>query len=169
MAGGWALDLFPGRQIRPHADTDIVIHRSDQAKIAEFRTHTPGLSLWDGSSYLETTPNVWLRESMDRPWSLELMFLDGEGDRWVYRRSKEISGRVDDPGLVNDEGISFLRPEIQLLFKGGSSRRRQKDDDDFLAVLPHLPVASKEWFARCLYARFPQGHEWIVHLKGRAS
>jgi ribosomal protein S18 acetylase RimI-like enzyme len=174
VAGGWALDLFLGRQTRPHVDTDIVIRRTDQARISEafpgwevFRTHAPGLSLWDGRSFLDSTPNVWLREDMDRPWSLELMFLDGEGDRWVYRRNKDIGGRMDDLGLVNDEGISFLRPEIQLLFKGGSSQRRQKDDDDFLAVLPNLPDTSKEWLARSLEIQFPDGHDWIAQLEGR--
>ncbi len=176
VAGGWALDLFLGRQTRPHVDTDIVIRRPDQARIAEafpgwevFRTHAPGLALWDGSSYLETTPNVWLREGRDRPWSLELMFLDVDGDRWVYRRNKDINGRMDDLGLVNEDGISYLRPEIQLLFKGGSSQRRQKDDDDFLAVLPCLPDASREWLVRSLEIQFPHGHDWIAHLKERGS
>lgn len=70
---------------------------------------------------------------------------------------------------MNDDGVSFLRPEIQLLFKGGSSQRRQKDDDDFLAVLPCLPDDSKEWIARSLEIQFPDGHDWIAHLKGRGS
>lgn len=173
VAGGWALDLFLRRQTRPHVDTDIVILRSDQMRIAEsfpgwevFRTHAPGLSLWDGSTCLDTTPNVWLREARDRPWSIELMFLDGEGDRWVYRRNKDINGRLDDLGLVNDDGISYLRPEIQLLFKGGSLKRREKDTDDFLAVLPHLPDSSKEWLARSLEIQFPDGHDWIAQLGG---
>jgi hypothetical protein len=98
-----------------------------------------------------------------------MMFLDGEGDRWVYRRNKEINGRIDDLGLVNDDGISYLKPEIQLLFKGGSSQRRQEDDDDFLAVLPHLSDTSKEWLVRCLEIQLPHGHDWIAHLKGRGS
>jgi len=176
VAGGWALDLFLGRQTRPHLDTDIVIRRTDQARIAEafpgwevFRTHAPGLSPWDGSSYLASTPNVWLREGRDRPWSLELMFLDGEGDRWVYRRNKEIHRRLADLGLVNNDGLSFLRPEIQLLCKGGSSQRRKKDDDDFRAVLPCLPDTSREWLVRSLEIQFPHGHDWIAHLKGRGS
>ncbi len=173
VAGGWALDLFLGRQTRPHVDTDIVIRRSDQARIAEafpgwevFRTHAPGLSLWDGSTYLDTTPNVWLREGRDRPWSIEIMFLDEKDDRWVYRRNPDINGRVDELGLVNGDGIAYLRPEIQLLFKGGSSKCRKKDTDDFLAVLPHLPDSSKEWLARSLEIQFPQGHDWIAHLGG---
>jgi ribosomal protein S18 acetylase RimI-like enzyme len=176
VAGGWALDLFLGRQTRPHVDTDIVIRRADQARIAEgfpgwemFRTHAPGLSLWDGSQYLDTTPNVWLREGRDRPWSMEIMFLDGEGDRWVYRRNKDINGRVEDLGLVNRDGIAYLRPEIQLLFKGGSSQRRQKDTDDFLAVLPHLSDSATEWLARSLEIQFPHGHDWIAQAKGSGS
>jgi hypothetical protein len=97
------------------------------------------------------------------------MFLDVEGERWVYRRNRGITGRVDDLGLVNGDGIAYLRPEIQLLFKGGSSQRRQKDTDDFLAVLPHLPGGAKEWLARSLEIQFPHGHDWIAQLKGSVS
>ncbi len=30
MAGGWAIDLFVGRQTRRHADTDVLVLRRDQ-------------------------------------------------------------------------------------------------------------------------------------------
>jgi GNAT superfamily N-acetyltransferase len=130
VAGGWALDLFLGRQTRPHVDTDIVIRRSDQDGIAE------------------------------------VVFLAGEGDRWAYRRDRRIGGSLNDFGLVDGDGTAYLRPEIQLLYKGGSSRRRPKDTDDFSAVLPYLSDSAKEWLARSLEVQFPLGHEWIAHLEG---
>ena len=35
IAGGWAIDLFVGRQMRPHADIDVAILRDDQARLRD--------------------------------------------------------------------------------------------------------------------------------------
>ena len=171
VAGGWALDLFCGRQTREHTDTDIQICCSEQALLFAafpgweiYRTHAPGLARWTEGEYLDTTPNVWLRRDQDSPWSLEVMFLDTEGEEWVYRRNRAIRGKVQEIGLVTEGGIPYLRPEVQLLFKGGSSALREKDTRDLLAVLPALPKASRMWLARTLRLQFPAGHEWLRHL-----
>ncbi|NLN18159.1 MAG: GNAT family N-acetyltransferase [Firmicutes bacterium] len=165
VAGGWALDLFHGRQTRAHADTDIVICRRDQNLLFAafpgwevYRTQAPGLALWTGDNCLQTAPNVWLRGDQDSPWSLEVMFLDTEGDAWIYRRNTSIRGPIDDVGLVTSDGVPYLRPEIQLLYKGGSSDLREKDTKDLLNILPILPEASRSWLRRSLLTQFPQGH-----------
>ena len=33
IAGGWALDLFVGHELRPHADIDVAILRADQQQL----------------------------------------------------------------------------------------------------------------------------------------
>jgi len=40
IAGGWAIDIFLGRETREHDDIDVVVLRNDQAKL---RTH---LAAW---------------------------------------------------------------------------------------------------------------------------
>lgn len=171
VAGGWALDLFHGRQTREHVDTDIVICRPDQGVLFTafpeweiYKTHAPGLARWPGNDYLDTTPNVWLRRNQDSPWSVEVMFLDIEGEEWVYRRNTAIRGRIEDLGLVTTDGIPYLRPEIQLLYKGGSSILREKDTGDFLNILPILSEAMRSWLVGALRIQFPQGHEWLRYL-----
>jgi hypothetical protein len=175
VSGGWALDLFHGRQTREHEDTDVVILREDQRRLFDafpgwevFRTHAPGLGLWAGKAYLEATPNVWLRESIDSPWALEAMFLDVQDGQWVYRRHPAVRGRLEDMGLVTRDGIPYLRPEIQLLYKGGSSVRRPKDDGDFLTVLPLLGDTARRWLAGALRTQFPAGHDWLARLERAA-
>jgi len=171
VAGGWALDLFHGRQTREHVDTDVVICRPDQGLLFAafqeweiYRTHAPGLARWTGGNYLKTTPNVWLRRDQDSPWSLEVLFLDIEGEEWIYRRNASIRGRIRDIGLVTADGIPYLRPEVQLLYKGGSSNIREKDTRDLLNILPILPEAARSWLARSLRVQFPQGHEWLRYI-----
>lgn len=172
VAGGWALDLFHGRRTREHEDTDILIRREDQRKLFDafpgwevFRTHAPGLGLWKGDPYLDRTTNAWMRESIDSPWGLEVMFLDVRDGEWIYRRNGAVRGRIEDMGLVTADGIPYLRPEIQLLYKGGSSARRNKDDGDLAAILPILPEASRAWLANALRTQFPGGHDWLARLE----
>lgn len=35
IAGGWAIDLFLGRQTRPHGDTDVLVLRCDQLALQQ--------------------------------------------------------------------------------------------------------------------------------------
>jgi hypothetical protein len=37
VAGGWAIDLFLGRQTRHHADTDVLVLYRDQAEVWRHR------------------------------------------------------------------------------------------------------------------------------------
>jgi GNAT superfamily N-acetyltransferase len=172
VAGGWALDLFHGRQTREHGDTDILIRREDQERLFDafpgweiYRTHAPGLGHWNGVPFLDTTSNVWLRRTEDSPWGLEVMFMDARDGEWVYRRNPAIRGRLDEMGLVTADGIPYLRPEIQLLYKVGSSVRREKDTEDMLRILPILPADAKAWLAGALRTQFPDGHDWLRHLE----
>jgi len=172
VAGGWALDLFQGRETRKHGDTDVVIRREDQRRLFDafpgwevFRTHAPGLGLWNGEPFLDRTANVWMRPSLDSPWGLEAMFLDVQGEEWIYRRNPAIRGPLRDMGLSTSDGIPYLRPEIQLLYKGGSSARRPKDDGDLAGILPILPEEARLWLARALRTQFPGGHDWTARLE----
>ncbi|MGD6844537.1 nucleotidyltransferase domain-containing protein [Bacillus infantis] len=36
VAGGWAIDLFIGKQTRPHADLEIGIFREDQQALKSY-------------------------------------------------------------------------------------------------------------------------------------
>jgi hypothetical protein len=172
IAGGWALDLYLGKQTRPHEDTDILILRKDQLAIQEhlrdwqlFKTHQPGLALWSMNEYLCSPVNsVWARRDDGSPWAFEIMLMETDGDDWIYRRQPSIRGSLAALGMRSEEGIPYLAPEIQLLYKCRQGYR-PKDLQDAKAIIPYLSAERREWLLKCLQLQFPDGHEWIELLQ----
>jgi len=174
IAGGWALDLFVGRTTRAHEDIDVLILRRDQLAVQKhlsdwhlFKTKqptTPHLAPWPKGEFLEPPINdVWARSDLHAgPWRFQLMLMEADGDRWVYRRLPTIGGRIADMGLVTDAGIPYLAPEIQLLYKSGTGLK--KDTDDLVSVLPVLPLRQAEWLLQCLQEQHPTGYPWISEV-----
>ncbi len=60
------------------------------------------------------------------------------------------------------EGIPYLAPEVQILFK--SKDIRPKDEADFQAVHELLDTAQRAWLVAALELTSP-GHRWIATLK----
>jgi hypothetical protein len=171
IAGGWALDLFLGRQTRPHEDTDVQILRRDQLAVQRHlagwdlhKTHQPGLARWPAGEVLAPPVNSFWARRGNGPWSFMVLLLEADGDEWVYRRCGSIRGPISGLGLTTPSGVPYLRPEIQLLFKGGG-QLREKDTLDLLAVLPHLSPAAGVWLRNGLTAQFPDGHPWVGLLE----
>lgn len=172
VSGGWAIDLHLGHQTREHADLDISILRRDVPRLKEvfgdweiFQTHAPGLRYWNGTDSLDSVPNVWIREGRDSPWTVEVMFQESEGTRWLYRRNQSVCRAIAEIGKVSADGIPYLRPAVQLLFKGGGSSYRDKDVQDLKSVLPTLSLEEKQWLLESLRTEFPGGHDWIRMLE----
>jgi hypothetical protein len=177
IAGGWALDLFVGRTTRAHEDTDVLVLRRDQLAVQKhlsdwhlFKTKQPTpphLAPWPTGDFLEPPINdVWARSDLhDGPWRFQIMLMETEGGRWVYRRLPTIGGRIADMGLVTDAGIPYLAPEIQLLYKSGTGR--QRDTDDLLNVLPKLAEDRARWLLECLRRQYPEGHDWVARIETR--
>jgi hypothetical protein len=65
-------------------------------------------------------------------------------------------------GHRTSEGIPYIAPEIQLLYK--AKGRRPKDEADFMAVHPHLDQQSRAWLTQALTIVHP-GHPWLAHLE----
>lgn len=173
IAGGWALDLHLGLQTREHGDLDIGIAKRDQLRVQRglagawqlHKTHQPGLAPWpEGEALEEPVHDVWARRDDSSPWAFQLMLVDVEGDEWVYRRLPAI--RLPLAGVIarTREGIPYLRPEVQLLYKGGSSARRPRDLEDLRRVKPSLSAAETQWLRAALAHQFPGGHEWLAEL-----
>src|SRR5579871_6764013 len=82
FAGGWALDLFLGRQTRDPGDTAVRVLRPDQlpaqAALAGWDLHAadpPGrLRPWRSGEWLNAPiHDIWCRPAADTPWALQLM------------------------------------------------------------------------------------------------
>jgi hypothetical protein len=96
------------------------------------------------------------------------MLMETEGDQWVYRRLPQIRGRVSTLGISSENGLPYLRPEIQLLFKA-RNKIEEKNQHDFELVLQHLSRESLQWLINSLSLQFRGGHEWIEKLRARVE
>jgi len=167
IAGGWAIDLFLGRESRPHADVDVAVFRADQAAL---RAHLPGWSFrkavggalveWPDDERLEL-PVHEIHAHSPSGESLEFLLNERAGDEWLFRRDARIrcpAGRV----IMRDSaGIQYLCPAVVLLYKAKAPR--PADEQDFEAVRAALPAAQREWLRAALATAHPH-HPWLEGL-----
>lgn len=170
IAGGWAIEAFTG-VARPHGDIDPSIPRSD---VPMLRRHLEGrLDVWaadqgslrplTGDLHEPLSPtcgNLWLRRSGAEPWEFDVILMSADASTWTYKRDPHLSLPTADILWVKD-GITYLRPEVQLLHKAPGLR--PKDQDHFDTCLPLLSDAAKHWLRAALDLAHP-GHPWCARL-----
>jgi hypothetical protein len=168
IAGGWAIDAFTGTA-RAHGDLDIGIPRTEVEDFVEFVG--TALDVWaaagsltpllrDGSYVPDDCGNLWLRASGADPCEYDVLLEDVRDETWVYKRAPHIS-RPLSHYLWSRDGITYLRPEVQLLLK--AKHARTKDTLDLERCLPHLDDDSRTWLTRSLRQDDPQ-HPWVGSL-----
>ncbi len=176
VAGGWAVEAFSGVP-REHEDTDVSVLRND---LPLLRRHLAGrLDVWsaaDGALWPllpdddpDAAPDdvlppgcgqVWTRRAAMQPWELDILLAPGSAERWVYKRDESIAMPMRDALWARD-GIRYLQPEIQLLYK--AKGLRAKDALDFDTTLPHLDDRRRGWLRVALERTIP-GHPWLARL-----
>ena len=169
IAGGWALDLYLGRDTRAHADVDVGCFRADLAEMratldgwAVYAAHERSLErLGPAEAPGEEVHSLWCRPETASEWWLELMLDERDGREWVYRRHADIRLPIRDLLLQTADGIPYLRPEVQLLYKAKS--RRSRDEADLRSALPHLDRSALRWLRDALDTWEP-GHPWLLEL-----
>ncbi|MGG2111665.1 hypothetical protein ABFY60_14250 [Lysinibacillus pakistanensis] len=172
IAGGWALDLHLGKQSRAHDDIDVIILREEQLTAYNhlsgdwmlYKAENGKLVPWQEGEFLKTTNDIWVTKSSSSPWAFQIMLVETEQQSWIYRREKSIRRRLEDIFLRTDDEIPYLRPEIQLLYKGGSSKVREKDFQDLQIMLPYLLPEQRDWLKMTLKRQFPTGHSWLDYI-----
>ena len=166
VTGGLALELYMGRSWRAHGDTDASVLRTDAPLLLA------ALDGWDISVAAQgelrpwhgTTPraeinenNLWCR----RPggaWQLDVTVGDGDDEQWVYRRDPSLRRPWDRAVLRSEEGVPYLAPDLQLLFK--STHQRAKDEEDVRVVGPALTDDMRD----TLRTYLPPEHPWHARL-----
>jgi aminoglycoside-2''-adenylyltransferase len=169
ISGGVALELHLGRSWRSHDDSDVSILREDAPSMRQLLSGwdiqvaaSGTLIPWDGSVPVVKAEqnNMWCRKAHDHPWCLDVTISDGDGERWIYRRNPTIQVLWADAVLLGEQGIPYLSPELQLLFKGKNNRTM--DDKDASEVIPALSCEQRRW----LRALLPGDHPWQAMLVG---
>lgn len=172
IAGGYAIELFVGKRFRGHGDTDVLIRRCDPLRLQDhlrgwdlYRATCPGLQPWADGEYLEGQyRDIWCRQQSELPWRLQLMLLDTQDDQWIFKRDPTIRGNLADIGMRTPEGVPYLAPQIQLLYKA-RTEILEKDQIDFNETMPLLSENARRWLLAMLVKRFPEGHCWIDSLE----
>ncbi len=144
VAGGWAIELFVGRRIRFHHDLEVVVARRDVRRLHD---QLPGWELffpspaafvpWRRGDVFPAAENqLWCRPSSDAMWSLEVLVEEIDDGVYRYRRDPSITLPLAEAIQRTDDGVPYVAPHLQLLYKRKAMRPR--DEEDFAAALPSL-------------------------------
>lgn len=174
ITGGWALDLYLGRQTRPHFDTDIAIARCDQLTAQSYLSDWDFYSTkrdesgeivmeqWETGEFLgQEYPGVWARESENVVWQFEFLFHEIDDQIWTFRYDDSIQHLLEEIGTISSEGIPYFVPEIALLYK--AARLRNVDKQDFQMVLLKLKQTQRRQLLTDLQ-KFESDHSWLALL-----
>ena len=168
VAAGWALDLFRGRQSRPHGDLEIAV---PAAGFPQIRDRFPE-SVFDavgsgrvwpeaGAEALAATHQTWLRDPATGRFLFDVFREPHEGGTWICRRDEGLRLPYDAIVERTPDGIPYLMPELVLLFKAKAPR--PKDRADFDGVLPLLGRARRDVLSGWLERAYPT-HPWLAEL-----
>lgn len=170
VAGGWALDLFAGGPSRPHGDLDVGVFRRDVRRVLD------ALSSWEifeakngaltrlnaGEAPRAEVNSLWCRPAGAVQWVMELMLDESADDFWVFRRQPDIRRPLSMAVRRSCQGLPYLAPEIQLLYKANNPRTR--DQADFERIAPRLDPGGRAWLKEAL-SRLDPDHAWIRRLR----
>ena len=167
IVGGWALDLWHGKQTRSHEDLEFCIMRQDFSTFQSALKDWPLFAATNGEIIpLDATDRAkisqfWGMDRQQNRWVFDMMIEPGTPERWHYKRDPSFSAARRDVICKSAEDIPYLNPAAILLFK--AKHQRPKDDADFKQAAPKLNNADRTWLRDALI-RFHPDHDWIKQL-----
>jgi hypothetical protein len=141
-------------------DTDVGVVRRDLGFVHALLSHwnlyvaaAGRLTPWRGEPLdaAQHQNNVWCRLAPNGPWVLDVTIGEGSEDNWIYRRDRSVQVPWDMDVLRTTEGIPYLAPELQLLYKS----KGPKDDVDAAEVIPDLDARQRELLSRLVGREHP--------------
>jgi hypothetical protein len=183
VAGGWALDLFLGRETpetasRVHEDLEVAVPAAAWPEVAAalsgLTVYAAGSGrLWpladpgvDAAAALAAVHQTWVFDPAGAAFVLDVFrephtHDTRHRDQWICRRDPTL--RVPYPDLIarTASGIPYLRPEWVLLFKAKSTRPKDEADLEGVRTLLDDPARRRVYD---LIARIHPGHPWLDRL-----
>ena len=168
IAGGWALDLWQGKQTRPRYDLEIAVKSAAFSKVREALAGFDLFAAQDGrleaiADQATAARQYWVLDPAIRKWRLDILLEPGDDQMWVYRRDPRVKAPLADVTATTPAGIPYLRPEAVLLFKAKDTRPKDERDFDLCASL--LDADARAWLRHALETAHP-GHAWLSRLQG---
>jgi hypothetical protein len=169
VAGGWAIDLWLGKQTRTHHDLEIAVLRPDFAAFRARLNHLRCFVAADGElfalpAHLSPQPRhhqIWLLDQAENVWRMGLLLEPGDVRTWIFRRDETIHRPRSQMIAATAARIPYLKPEGILLYKAKATR--PKDEMDFTACAPLLDFPARSWLKNALVRSYPS-HPWIDRL-----
>ena len=169
IAGGVSLELAVGQPIRAHGDIDVLLLRRDARRVRHLLqvwdcwvADPPGrLRAWSCDEPLpRNAHDVWVRTAPAKPWCLQLMFDEAEGDEWVSRRNPSVRCGLQNMTCRTDSGVPYLAPHVQLFYK--AKHPRGKDLQDRAAVLESSVAVDHAWLRDAISSTYGDDHPWLA-------
>lgn len=167
FVGGWAIDLFIGKETRHHQDIEIGIFRNHQKELKDY------LKDWDFKKVSSGEFSPWEDEFLERPIHeihglnksngnlIEILLNEANGSFWRYRRDQSITYPIKSVLRHTNANIPYLNPEIVLLYKAKNTR--EKDQLDFMEIKNYLNDQEKKWLRTAINSQDPN-HDWLKLL-----
>ncbi|MDR6123574.1 hypothetical protein QFZ87_003171 [Bacillus sp. SLBN-46] len=167
IAGGWAIDLFIGKETRDHKDIEIAVFRKNQQYLKDY------LKEWEFKKVIKGEFHIWENEFLDLPVheihasnkltgdKIEVLLNETKDNDWKFRRDLRISYPLTSVWTYSETGIPYLNPEIVLLYKVKNTR--EKDHQDFMIIKEYLDIEKKQWLRYAIELHEPE-HKWLHYL-----
>jgi hypothetical protein len=149
----------------------VQINRDDQrafqAALATWDLHAadpPGtLRPWRHGEVLPPeVQDVFCRPGPTAPWAFQFNLAETLGDQWVFRRDRRVRRSLAALTCRSVEGLPYVAPEVQLLFKARATPR-PKDEHDFAIAHGLLCEEGHAWLDAALALYSPE-HPWRTRL-----
>jgi DNA-binding transcriptional LysR family regulator len=128
IAGGWAIDLFLGRQTRPHKDVEIAIFRDDQRRLFE---HLAGWTI--NKSTHPDAPSMRLRRNCNKD----------RHDYFIPAKTEIMRPRMDR--------LHGMRVLVEIVDRGSLTKAAESLDLSLPSVVRTLAALEEQLGARLLH------------------
>lgn len=167
FVGGWAIDLFLGKETRHHQDIEIGIFRNDQRELKDYFKDWSFKKVSSGEFF------PWEDEFLQLPIHeihglnksngnhIEILLNEKMGSFWRFRRDLSITYPIKTALSHTHINIPYLNPEIVLLYKAKNTRA--KDHQDFMGIINYLDNQKQKWLRSAIGSQDPH-HDWLKLL-----